>query len=58
MTDFTPILNLYLAGGGSESVHGADEAADIDKINDNFLILDAAVGLVSWTTATRPCPRS
>lgn len=54
MTDFTPILNLYLAGGGSESVHGADEAADIDKINDNFLEIDGAVGLKSWTTATRP----
>lgn len=41
MGDTTNKLGLYLPGGGSQGAHGADETADIDKINDNFKILDA-----------------
>lgn len=46
MPAFTPNRNLYLPGGGSLSIGGADEVADIDKINQNFQELDTWSGEV------------
>ena len=46
MPSFTPNLNLYLPGGGSESIGGSDEAADIDKLNKNFQKIDEVYGPV------------
>lgn len=40
MPAFTPNLNMYLAGGGSLGIGGADEQADIDKLNQNFQKID------------------
>lgn len=40
MPAFTALLNLYLPGGGSLGIGGADEAADIDKLNQNFQKID------------------
>lgn len=50
----TTRLKLYLAGGGSTSIGGPDEAADIDKQNGNFQKLDAALGAPNYTSSTRP----
>lgn len=36
----TSELDLYLPGGGSLSIGGADEAADIDQLNQNFQKID------------------
>lgn len=41
MPAITPELDLYLAGGGSLGIGGDDEAADIDKQNQNFQKIDA-----------------
>ena len=49
MPAFTANLNLYLPGGGSLGIGGADEAADIDKLNQNFQAIDAALALASGT---------
>lgn len=40
MPAFTENLNLYLPGGGSLGIGGADENADIDKLNQNFQKID------------------
>lgn len=54
MPGHTPRLNLYQPGGGTEGTHGPDEQADIDRINDDFLIVDGAVGAPTATSGTRP----
>jgi len=46
MPAFTQNRNLYLPGGGSLGIGGADEVADIDKINQNFQELDTWSGEV------------
>ena len=53
MPSFTPNLNLYLPGGGSESIGGSDEAADIDKLNKNFQKLDKFAWVRGGTEAER-----
>lgn len=54
MADHTTRLNLYLPGGGSSGTITPDEPVDIDKINDNMKLLDAAIGFRVVTTGTRP----
>lgn len=54
MGDSTAKLGLYLPGGGSTGSHGADESADIDKINANMQILDGATGFQVVTSTTKP----
>lgn len=46
MTAFTDFLDLYLPGGGSLGIGGDDEAADIDRINQNMQKID------DWSEAT------
>lgn len=53
MGDSTSRLNLYLPGGGSTGLI-PDEVADIDKLNQNFRILDDAIGFKLVTSGTRP----
>lgn len=43
----TPNLGMYLPGGGSTGTHGADETADVDKINGNFDLIDTAYGAMN-----------
>lgn len=52
MPAFTPRLNLYKPGDGVNI--SPDEAADIDKLNDNADLIDAAVGASIVTSGTRP----
>lgn len=40
MAAFTTFLNLYLPGGGSSGTNTPDEVADIDRLNQNFSLLD------------------
>lgn len=40
MPAFTTNLDLYLPGGGSLGIGGADEAADIDRVNQNMQKID------------------
>jgi hypothetical protein len=47
-------LKAYLPGGGASGLYGADETADIDKINDNFKLVDAAIGLPRYDSNARP----
>lgn len=54
MGDLTTRLDLYKPGGGSTGLILPDEAADIDKINDNMDIIDAAMGAFICTSGTRP----
>lgn len=49
-------LGLYLPGGGSTGTITPDESADIDKINNNMQLLDAAAGFKVCTSTTRPTP--
>lgn len=44
MADNTPNLNLYLPGGGSTGLITPDEVADIDRLNENFRLIDAFAG--------------
>lgn len=53
MPSFTPNLSLYLPGGGSESIGGSDEAADIDKLNKNFQKLDKYAWVRGGTSTER-----
>ena len=53
MPSFTSNLNLYLPGGGSESIGGSDEAADIDKVNQNFQKLDKYAWVQGGTSTER-----
>lgn len=50
MPAFTPNRNLYLPGGGSLGIGGDDEAADIDKLNENFQKLDEWSGDIDAKT--------
>ena len=43
MPEYTPNLNLYLPGGGGSGTI-PDEIADIDKLNENFRLIDASLG--------------
>jgi len=52
MPSFTNRLDLYLPGGGSLDIGGADEVADVDKLNQNFQKIDAFADSIG-TTATR-----
>lgn len=54
MVQYTTKLNLYKPGGGALGTNTPDEAADIDKLNGNFDVLDAAFGLTICTSSTRP----
>lgn len=54
MPGHTARLNLYQPGGGSEGTHGPDEQVDIDRINDDLTLIDAAVGAPVYTSGTRP----
>lgn len=54
MAQTTSRLGLYLPGGGSTGTNTPDEAADIDKINDNMSKIDAAAGATVCTSGTRP----
>jgi len=50
----TSKLGLYLPGGGSTGLITPDEPADIDKINDNMVKIDADAGAFVCTSSTRP----
>lgn len=52
MPAFTSRLNLYKPGDGVNI--SPDEAASIDKLNDNADIIDGAVGAKVVTSGTRP----
>jgi hypothetical protein len=54
MGQTTSRLGLYLPGGGSTGLITPDEPADIDKINDNMVKIDAAAGVRVVTSSTRP----
>lgn len=54
MAGHTNRLSLYKPGGGSTGVYVPDEQADIDKINSNMDVIDAAIGGPSFTSVTRP----
>lgn len=54
MPAYTPLLGLYKPGGGSTGDITPDEPVDVDKLNANFDLLDAAIGFGKWTTASRP----
>lgn len=54
MPAFTARMGLYLPGGGSLSIGGDDEAADIDKINENFQKLDDSLGALPVDAGVRP----
>ena len=49
MPVITARLNMYLPGGGSLSIGGDDEVADIDKINQNLQKIDNAIGILPVT---------
>lgn len=53
MPGFTSRLNLYKPGGGSSGTI-PDEVVDVDRINDNSDLIDAAVGAPNYTSGTRP----
>ena len=50
MPAFTANLNLYLPGGGSLGIGGADEVVDVDKLNQNFQKIDAEIGNLQGDT--------
>ena len=54
MATNTTRLNLYKPGGGSSGLILPDEIADIDKINGNMDLIDAAIGVKNVTSTTRP----
>jgi hypothetical protein len=54
MGQTTTRYKLYLAGGGSSGTITPDEPVDIDKLNDNFRRLDAALGLTVTPDAALP----
>lgn len=53
MSGATDRLALYLSGGGS-SEEFVDEVVDIDNQNNNFEIIDAAMGAPGYTSTSRP----
>lgn len=54
MSANTTRLSLYKPGGGSTGIIVPDEIADIDKINGNMDIIDAAAGFYICTSTTHP----
>lgn len=54
MPAFTSRLNLYKPGGGSSGLILPDEVLDVDRLNNNFDAIDAAVGARVVTSGTRP----
>lgn len=54
MSASTTRLALYKPGGGLTGAILPDEVADIDKINSNMDLIDAAIGLTICTSTTRP----
>lgn len=56
MPALTPRTGYYLPGGGSLSIGGDDEAADIDRINETFQKIDATIGAPSVTRADTLTP--
>jgi hypothetical protein len=54
VVQYTTKLNLYKPGGGALGTNTPDEVADIDKLNGNFDVLDAAFGVTICTSSTRP----
>lgn len=40
----TERAKLYMPGGGSQGLGGDDESADIDKLNENSMLLDKLIG--------------
>jgi len=50
----TTKLSLYLPGGGSSGLILPDESLDVDRINDNMKLIDAAIGTGVFTSGTRP----
>lgn len=54
MAGHTTRLNLYKPGGGLSGLILPDEVADIDKINGNMDLIDAAMGSAVVTSVTRP----
>lgn len=54
MVQYTGKLNLYKPGGGLTGTNTPDETADIDKLNSNFDLIDAAAGFKVVTSSTRP----
>lgn len=54
MGAITSRVGLYLPGGGSQSIGGADEPADVDKLNQNFQTLDQLLNVMEVTSTTRP----
>lgn len=54
MSALTTRLSLYKPGGGSTGLITPDETVDIDKINSNMDLIDAAIGFKVCTSASRP----
>jgi hypothetical protein len=54
MSGTTARVGAYLIGGGSSGAYGPDEVMDIDDVNQNFELFDAAVGIRQATSAARP----
>jgi hypothetical protein len=54
MGALTSRLKLYKPGGGSTGTILPDETADIDKLNSDFDLIDAAVGAPRFGSTTRP----
>jgi hypothetical protein len=54
MTQYTTKLALYKPGGGALGTNTPDEAADIDKLNGNFDVIDSKMGAAVVTSSTRP----
>jgi hypothetical protein len=54
MSALTTRLALYKPGGGLSGTNLPDEVADVDKINGNMDLIDAAIGFSVQTSVTRP----
>ena len=50
MPGFTARTGMYLPGGGSLGIGGDDEIADIDRINQNLMKIDEAIGMPTSST--------
>lgn len=54
MSGTTPRLGIYQMGGGLSGTYGPAEQVNVDKINEGFIEVDAAIGLNICTSTTRP----
>jgi Chaperone of endosialidase len=54
VVQYTSKLSLYKPGGGLTGTNTPDEVADIDKLNYNFDVIDARMGVTICTSASRP----